>query len=253
MSTPALPPAIVLAGGLGLRLRPITGDRCPKPMVPTPSASGDRPFLEWPLAWLRREGVQDVVICIGHKGERIRSHFGDGRDHGLAITYDDAGEADTGARCRSAFGLLKTDLALVVCGDVLVDFPLRPFLRGLIDHPGRDAVLAVAQDASGMPLNTGFDTDGTVSDFNRNGAAGSLTGVEAGVLAIRRRALDGSTEGASYSLVAHVYPRLIANRSLAASPVAGSFFDIGTPAGYARFCAWSAGAEPAHGALAIAP
>jgi len=247
MSAPDLPPAIILAGGLGLRLRPVTGDRYPKPMVPTPSANGERPFLEWPLAWLRREGIREAVVCIGHEGDQIRSHFADGGDFDLTILYDDAGDADTGARCRSAFSLLESDLAVVVCGDVLVDFPLRPFLRELADHPGRDGVLALVQDVPGTRPNTAFDADGTVTEFNRNGVAGNQTGVEAGVLAVRRRALDQADEGASCSLVAHVYPRLISRRSLAGSLVSGSFFDIGTPAGYARFCAKSAGAEPAHG------
>lgn len=252
MSAPDLPPAIILAGGLGLRLRPITRDRFPKPMVPTPSADGERPFLEWPLGWLRREGVREAVVCIGHEGDQIRTHFADGADYGLTIMYDDAGDADTGGRCRSAFRLLNSDLAVVVCGDVLVDFPLKPFLRALADHPERDAVLALVQDVPGTRPNTAFDADGTVTEFDRNGVAGSQTGVEAGVLAIRRRALDHADEGASCSLVAHIYPRLIARRSLAGSLVAGSFFDIGTPAGYARFCARSALAEPAHGLVTSA-
>lgn len=236
MTTPSLLPAIVLAGGLGTRLREITKDRWPKPMTPVQGHGGTRPFLEWPLSWLQREGIRDVIICLGHLGDQVREYFGDGRTLGLNIIYDDAGGADTGARCRAAFERLSTDLALVVCGDVLVDFPIAPFLAEMTRRPELLAKLALARRAPGTVPNTVVDAAGLVTAFSDKGVQGSQKGIEAGVLILQRAALDGFDADADLSLTKHVYPRLIAKQALGAAIVAEDFHDIGTPEGYARFC-----------------
>jgi MurNAc alpha-1-phosphate uridylyltransferase len=167
MTAPSPLPAIILAGGLGTRLHEITKDRWPKPMTPVRGLDRSRPFLEWPLAWLRREGICDVVICIGHLGERVSAHFGDGRDFGLRITYDDAGDADTGARCRAAFRRLTADMALVICGDVMVDFDTARFLEGMARRPKLMAKLALAQAVHGNTPNIAFDANGLVTAYKR--------------------------------------------------------------------------------------
>ena len=64
---------VILAGGLATRLRPIT-DNIPKSMV----SIDNRPFLEYQIELLKNMGVADIVLCIGHKGEMIKNHFGDG-------------------------------------------------------------------------------------------------------------------------------------------------------------------------------
>lgn len=229
-------PAIILAGGLGTRLRGITRDRWPKPMTPVPGPAGPRPFLEWPLAWLRREGITEVVICLGHLGNQIREHFGNGRTLGLDIVYDDSGAVETGARCRAAFQHLTEDLALVVCGDVFVDFATAPFLAQMSRGRELMAKLALARRGSGAVANTAIDGEGRVTGFCERGVNDIRAAVEAGVLALRRVALEGYDAGSALSLTEHVYPRLIAKRALGAEVVADTFHDIGTPDGLARFC-----------------
>ena len=65
--------AVILAGGLGTRLRPLT-ESVPKPMVPVRG----RPFLEYELALLAQNGITDVVLCVGYLGEQVSQHFGSG-------------------------------------------------------------------------------------------------------------------------------------------------------------------------------
>ncbi len=74
--------AIVMAGGLGLRLRPLTNDT-PKPLLPV----AGRPILDHILSGLRHSGIEDVVISVNYLADRIRDHVGDGKDHALHVNY----------------------------------------------------------------------------------------------------------------------------------------------------------------------
>lgn len=84
--------AIVLAGGKGLRLRPLTDD-CPKPMIKLLG----KPILEWILEWLRHYGIKMVVLGVAYKKEVVMQYFGDGSNFGLSIVYSThSAEAETG-------------------------------------------------------------------------------------------------------------------------------------------------------------
>ena len=74
--------ALIIAGGEGERLRPLTDDR-PKPMIEV----AGRPILEYQIRWLAREGVSDAVLLCGYKAEVIQNHFGDGSRFGLRVQY----------------------------------------------------------------------------------------------------------------------------------------------------------------------
>lgn len=74
--------ALILAGGMGERLRPLT-DTLPKPMVPVCG----KPILQHQVEWLRAAGITDVVFLAGYRWEAIQEHFGDGREFGIRVTY----------------------------------------------------------------------------------------------------------------------------------------------------------------------
>ncbi|HEU5306226.1 MAG TPA: NTP transferase domain-containing protein, partial [Acidimicrobiia bacterium] len=82
-------PVAVLAGGLGTRLREVTGDDLPKVMMPV----AGRPFIDHKLRELRDEGARDVLLLLGHGAARVRDHVGDGTSHGLRVEYEDDGDA----------------------------------------------------------------------------------------------------------------------------------------------------------------
>src|SRR3954463_4039756 len=73
---------LILAGGLGTRMRPLT-ETVPKAMLPV----AGRPFADWQLAWLAGQGVERVVYSLGHLGELVEEHVGDGRSFGLDVRY----------------------------------------------------------------------------------------------------------------------------------------------------------------------
>ncbi|MDI6858795.1 MAG: nucleotidyltransferase family protein [Dehalococcoidia bacterium] len=119
--------ALVLAGGKGERLRPLTSDR-PKPMVPV----AGRPILEHHLAWLRENGVTDVVLLCGYRHEAIESHFGDGARFGLRVRYSVEDEPlGRGGAFKLGWRQVPESERVVIGtnGDNMVEQPLAPLLR----------------------------------------------------------------------------------------------------------------------------
>jgi len=119
--------ALIIAGGEGERLRPLTSDR-PKPMIPV----AGRPILEYQIRWLAGQGVSDVILLCGYKAEVIQEHFGDGSRFGLRVHYSLEREPlGRGGALKLGARLLPPDedLALALNGDILTNQPLAPLSR----------------------------------------------------------------------------------------------------------------------------
>ncbi len=124
--------AMVLAAGLGTRLRPLTDDR-PKGLVEV----GGRPLIAYNLELLRRFGVTDVVINLHHHGAALRNALGDGSAFGLRIDYSPEDPLlDTGGGIKHAEARLAGDDFLVLNADTIVDLPLD---RLIASHRARRA------------------------------------------------------------------------------------------------------------------
>lgn len=234
-------PVVVLAGGLGTRLRTITGDRWPKPMVPVAFRRATAPFLSFVLEHVRAQGCTEITMCVGHLGESIRGYYGDGRRFGLSIRYDDLGPtAGTAARVISAALGLASDAFLVVCGDTYHPLDLNAFNGDFLAHSGSQMQLSVIASAEGTPTNVAVDDNGTVVGYKASGVVGPRVGIETGTLAVRKAALAGMPHDPALSLTEHVYRELIRTRAMRARYDDAPFFDIGTPEGYHRFCSFAA-------------
>jgi len=111
---------MVLAAGLGTRLRPLTNDR-PKALVDV----GGRPLITYNLALLRHFGITDVVVNLHYHGDALRAALGDGRELGLTIAYSPEDPLlDTGGGIKHAEALLGGDEFLVLNSDTIIDLPL---------------------------------------------------------------------------------------------------------------------------------
>lgn len=112
--------AMVLAAGLGTRLRPLTLDR-PKPLVDVHG----RPLIAYNLLLLRRYGIVDVIINLHHQGNALRTALGNGEAFGVRIVYSPEDPLlDTGGAIQNAASLLGDDDFLVLNGDTIIDLPL---------------------------------------------------------------------------------------------------------------------------------
>jgi len=118
---------MIIAGGEGERLRPLTADR-PKTMVPV----AGRPILEHELVWLAAEGVTDVIVLCGYRGETIMEHVGDGSRFGVRVHYSpEERPLGRGGALRQGYALVPPGEKVIVGlnGDVLTNQPLQPMLR----------------------------------------------------------------------------------------------------------------------------
>jgi len=229
--------AVVLAGGRGTRLAPLT-DTLPKPMAPVHG----RPFLWHLLRLLAAGGVADVVLCIGYRGGQIREYFADGRALGLRLAYSDDGgrPLGTGGALKAAEPLLDRRF-LLLYGDTYWPIHFAGLLRRT-EEPGVLAAMGVrpATRSGGAPPNVAL-LSGRVRTYDKTGATPGLTHVEAGVDGLFRAALALLPPDGPCSLEADLFPAMAAQGRLAAWSSRTAFYDIGTPDRLRRFERFVAG------------
>jgi D-glycero-alpha-D-manno-heptose 1-phosphate guanylyltransferase len=217
--------AIVLCGGLGVRLRSVVSD-VPKPMAPV----GGRPFLEYPLEFLRRQGLSRVVLAVGYKREVIIDHFG---AHWSGLEIDYAVETEplgTGGGVRLAAARLKTDRALLLNGDSFLARPIKDLAAAI----GGDADLAVTVRPEPDTGRYGVcDLDGDRLVGFRPGAPGQPGLINAGVYALRRDLFDGHALPKVFSFEQDFLAPRVARLRVKAVVATEPFIDIGLPESYA--------------------
>lgn len=220
--------ALILAGGQGTRLRPLTLT-IPKPVVPLL----DRPHLVHMTEWLRRFGVDDVVLACGHMSEGIKAVAGDGTSLGVRLRYVEEPEPrGTGGAIKEAEPLLD-ERFIVVNGDILCDLDLAPQIE---HHEKAGAQATVGLMAVDDPSAYGVvvtDDSGRVEAFIEKPEAGTAPSnlVNAGVYVLERAVLDGVAPESNVSIEREVFPSLVGS-GLNAVELSGHWIDIGTPERY---------------------
>jgi len=219
--------AVILAGGLGTRLWPLTRE-IPKPMAPVAGA----PYLEHQLKLLARQGIGDIVLLTGYLGEQIEEYFGDGQRWSLRIRYSrEMTPLGTGGALREARSLLA-ETFLVIYGDSYLPIPYAEVLA-LLEDSRATGVVVVYDNRFGdtsVRNNIALDEQCRVIRYNKESMDDpSLTHVEAGVLAFGRRMLDLLPPEEAVSLEKEIFPQLIARGDLLAYRTQQRFYDIGTP------------------------
>lgn len=217
--------AVILAGGLGTRLLPLTQD-IPKPMVQVRGV----PYLEHQLRLLAEQNVRDVLLLTGYLGEQIESYFGDGSRLGLRIGYSrEKAPAGTGGALREARHKLEPAFAIIY-GDSYLPIAYREAFEHLMETGAEGLVVVydnTLEDTS-VKNNIDLDDSGRVARYEKD-SPDRLSYVEAGVLALRRSVVDLMPAHGAVSLEREIFPKLIARRQLAAWVTRQRFYDIGTP------------------------
>lgn len=146
--------AVIQAGGKGTRLRSLTGDRIPKPLL----MLNGKPMIQWQIEKLRAYGVSRIIIIIGYLGEKIREYFGDGSEFGVEVSYVEEtiplGSAGALYDLKDSF---KDIDFLLVFGDVMFDVELERMVRFHEKHCGLATLLV-------HPNSHPYDSDLTVMD-----------------------------------------------------------------------------------------
>ena len=112
--------AVILAGGLGTRLRPYTKS-LPKPMLPL----GGKPILEYEIEWLKKNGIKEIIVCVSYLRKKIENYFGDGRKFGIKIEYAISNKPlATAGQLKTAEKFID-DTFVCLYGDSIYNFSLR--------------------------------------------------------------------------------------------------------------------------------
>jgi NDP-sugar pyrophosphorylase family protein len=231
VDAPPVTQALVLAGGKGTRLRPLTEDK-PKPMVEV----AGRPFLELLLDHLAAEGIEEAVLSIGYLGETIRDHLGDGDHLDLAVRYAEEEEPlGTGGGVENAEALLDERFYLLY-GDTYAPVDLHG-LAWAQEELGTTGVLTAYTNedprlvADNVVVEPGPDEAprGLVRAHDKDEKQAAMNGLESGVSLWSRDVCERIPAGEKVSLEREVYPDLVATEDLGAFWSDERFWDIGTP------------------------
>jgi D-glycero-alpha-D-manno-heptose 1-phosphate guanylyltransferase len=230
MSSTADSVCIVLAGGLGTRLRPVLADR-PKCLAPV----GGRPFLALQLEMLSRRGIGRFVLSLGHMAALVQRAIEPMQSQLHIQTVTEPEPLGTGGAMLYAMHEAGLDECLVTNGDTWLDADLGALMAPLDSaaHEKLRMGCIVVADRSRYG-GVAFEGSGLVAGFLPKGAEGSGP-INAGFYRVQRSAFDGWSVGAKFSLELDVLPSLVAAGAVRATPLDGAFIDIGVPEDYRRF------------------
>ena len=225
--------AVILVGGAGTRLRPLTDTR-PKPMMPLV----DRPFVAHQLDLLRRHGVTDVIFSCGYRPDALRAHFGEGERSGVRLRYVvDPEPLGTAGAMKNAEALLEGTPFLVLNGDILTDLDLGAALQahGRTGAAGT-VVLTPVEDPTAFGL-VRLHGDDSVEAFVEKPSRDELRPgepfrINAGTYLLDPSILDGIPVGRACSVEREVFPALAEAGVLFGFPSDAYWRDIGTPGSY---------------------
>ena len=207
--------AIVLAGGLGTRLRHVVPD-LPKPMAPV----AGRPFLEIVLAFLAGKGFRRVVLSLGHMSEKVVTHFGN-RFAGMDLVYEiEMNPLGTGGAIRAALGRCNGDHVFIFNGEAQWCARRAPIIVAReVEDTSRYGRVKVA--------------DGRVCGFTEKGAGGAGL-INAGCYVFQREILDHFQLDMPFSIESEFLAHAVAHQRFEVFVTNGHFIDIGVPEDYVR-------------------
>lgn len=216
--------AVILAGGVGSRLRPYTAV-LPKPLMPV----GDRPILEIVVGQLREAGFDRLTFAVGHLASLLRAFFGDGSRFGVSIDYS---MEDSPLGTAGPLSLIEPpdEPFLVMNGDLLTDLDYRAMME-LHHRSGAIATLAVARKEVKIDLGVlQMDDRGDVTGYVEKPTL--HYDVSSGIYCFRPDILDHLERGARCDLPDLVHRLLAAGERVRTQPLTGYWLDIGRPEDY---------------------
>ncbi|WJY66523.1 D-glycero-alpha-D-manno-heptose 1-phosphate guanylyltransferase [Corynebacterium aquatimens] len=231
MADPKNTDAVVLVGGQGTRLRPLTVST-PKPMLPT----AGHPFLAHLLARIKAAGIEHVVMGTSYKAEVFENYFGDGSAFGLEIEYVVEEEAlGTGGGIRNVEPYLRFDNAMIFNGDVLSGADLGQILE---THTEKNADVTLHLVRVADPSQFGSvptDSDGNVLEFLEKTEAPPTDQINAGCYVFTRDVIRSIPAGRPVSVERETFPGLLSANAKMVGHVDMSYWrDMGRPSDFVQ-------------------
>jgi mannose-1-phosphate guanylyltransferase/phosphomannomutase len=225
--------AVVMAGGEGTRLRPMTANQ-PKPLLPVVN----RPIMEHVLRLLKRHGFDETVVTVQFLASLIRTYFGDGDELGMHLSYaTEETPLGTAGSVKNAEAALKDDSFVVISGDALTDIDLGAVVRA---HKDRNALVTVCLKRVPDPLEFGIvitDEDERIERFLEKPTWGQVFSdtVNTGIYVMEPEVFDHVAAGEIVDWSGDVFPALVKAGAPVFGYVADGYWeDVGTHESYLR-------------------
>ena len=222
---------VVMAGGEGTRLRPLTALR-PKPFVPILG----RPCIDYAIDLLSPIGVRDVLVTTYYRPSLLIEHLGGGSSHDVGVFYSIEDEAlGTAGGVAKARGLIN-ERVVVVSGDLFVDADLRD-LVAFHERSGAAVTMALTEVPNPIEYGiVGLDDDGRIVRFKEKPREEEVFSnlINAGIYVIEPEVLERVPEGRKFDFSRDLFPMLREEGSLFGHPLEGIWIDIGRPADLLR-------------------
>jgi NDP-sugar pyrophosphorylase family protein len=215
--------AVILAGGLGTRMRPMT-ETIPKPMIPVCG----KPFLHHQLELLRKNGIGRVLLLVSYLGEQIEQYFADGEALGLKLSYSyEQSPLGTGGALKNA-GKKLEEVFLLLNGDTFLDIDYGALLADFRRH--KPEAMIVARKGGPAPDNLAVNQNGHVTAYQKRNPE-KMTCTDAGAIVLSHRVLKDIPSEQKCSLEEQIFPRLIERQQMCAWVTTEPFYDMGTSEG----------------------
>jgi N-acetyl-alpha-D-muramate 1-phosphate uridylyltransferase len=218
-------PVAILAGGLATRLRPLTAT-VPKALLPV----AGRPFIEWQLELLGRQGVTRVVLCIGFHGSQIQTAVGDGADFGVRVQYCFDGDTllGTGGALRRALPMLGTAF-FVLYGDSYLRCSFAA-ARAAWETSRAAGLMTVYRNENRWERSNVLLQEGRIVEYDKRSPRPDMAHVDYGLGILSAHALESWPERGAFDL-ADLYHDLALRGELAGLEVSERFYEIGSRSG----------------------
>ena len=215
-------PVAILAGGLATRLHPIT-ETIPKSLVDVAGI----PFIVRQLDYLQRQGITDVILCIGYLGEQVKALVGDGSSFGLKVTYSWDGPKlmGTGGALRQALPLLGEQF-FVFYGDSYLPIDFRKVEKSFL-HSGKPALMTVLRNGDLWDKSNVLFLDGILIEYNKRNPIPEMAYIDYGLGIVSAVVLNDVPLDEPFDL-ADIYHSLSVQGDLAGYEVFERFYEIGS-------------------------
>ena len=215
--------SIILAGGLGTRLRPLT-HKTPKCMT----LINNKPFLEYQLLLLKKQGINSILLCVAYLHEQIQNYFGDGKKWGLTLQYSvEEQPLGTGGALKKAQVLLQ-DRFLLLYGDSYLPIAYKDIITAFTSSKKKGLMVVYDNHDTHDTKNNVRVEQGEVKSYDKKEPRKDFNGVEAGVLVFKKEIIDLMPPQESFSLEEEIFPKLIQQNQMGAFMIRQKFYDIGT-------------------------